>query len=62
MSGGVIVMILVGGTLALIVLSSFVGARRGTRQFGVADDPLVEKARAEAFIESNRHGHGPGMH
>lgn len=62
MSGGVFVMILVGGTMALIVLSSILGARRGTRQFGTADDPAIEKARAEAYVESQRHHHGGGFH
>lgn len=61
MSGGVIVMILVGGTFALIVLSAVVGARRGTRLFGAADDPVIERARAEAVVESARHHHG-GFH
>lgn len=58
MSAGAIIMLLVGGTFALIVLSAIVGARRGTRQFGSADDVAVERARGEAMIEHQRHDHG----
>ena len=58
MSPGMVIMLLVGGTFGLIVLSAIVGARRGTRQFGSADDPLVERARAHGMIESHRNDHG----
>jgi hypothetical protein len=58
MSAGVVIMLLVGGTFVLIVLSSVVGARRGSRQFGTADDPAIEHARGQGMIEGQRHDHG----
>ena len=58
MNPGMVIMLVVGGTFGLIVLSAIVGARRGTRQFGVADDPAIERARGEAMIEHQRHAHG----
>jgi hypothetical protein len=53
-----VVVVVIAVLAALIVLSSIVGAWRGKRQFGAADDPAVERARAEAYIESQRHHHG----
>ena len=58
MSAGVVIMLLVGGVFALIVLSAIVGARRGTRQFGSAEDPAIEQARGHGMIEAQRHDHG----
>lgn len=58
MSAGIVIMLLVGGTFALIVLSAFVGARRGTRQFGSAEDPAIERARGHGMIEAQRNDHG----
>lgn len=58
MSAGMVIMLLVGGTFALIVLSALVGARRGTRQFGTAEDPLIEQGRAHGMIENHRNDHG----
>ena len=53
-----IVGLVVLGVLVLIVVTSIVGARRGWRQVGVADDVVIEKARGEAYLEAQRHQHG----
>lgn len=53
-----IVGVIVAAVFVLIVIASVIGARRGTRQFGVADDPAIERARGEAMIEHQRHAHG----
>ena len=53
-----IVGVVVLGVVLLIIVSSIVGARRGWRQVGVADDVVIEKARGEAYMEAQRHQHG----
>ena len=48
MSAGLVIMLVILGTFALIVVSSVIGARRGTPQIGAADDSLIERARGAA--------------
>lgn len=48
MSAGLIIGLIVVGTFVVIVVSSVIGARRGTVQIGSADDSLIERGRGAA--------------
>ena len=63
LSFGALAGLVILGTFVLIVLSAVIGVWRDKRQVGAADDPALERARAQAYIESQRHeGYHGGDH